>query len=126
MKKVFLSVLFVTGSILPTTSFGGLDGARLEADVRTTTYHTCEVSGVSQYPEQLAINVMDCNSGWKTLTLHVNIQDPMMSSISSMAQNAFIFKKKVQFSAKSYDFESIIENKTAAVLKIKSFKLISE
>ena len=93
MKKMFMSVLFVTGLILPAVSFSDGGGSLMGV-----MYASCNVSEVSQYPDKLVVEVSHCVGIEKIALLYINIENPMMSSISSMAQNALVSGKKIKFS----------------------------
>ncbi len=117
MKKTFMGALFVMGLILPGVSFSDGGGSLIGV-----MYASCNVSEVSQYPDRLVVEVSHCVGIEKIASLYINIENPMMLSISSMAQNALVSGKKIKFSTTAND----ISPRTPEVFNIYSFKLLSE
>ena len=117
MKKMFMSALFVMDLILPVVSFS--DGG---SSIMDKIYPSCNVSGVSQYPDKLEVEVSNCTGAERISLLFINIENPMMLSISSMAQNALVSGKKIQFSTTTND----ISPRTGAVVNVYSFNLSSK
>ena len=128
MRKMFVSALFVMGLILPGVSFSGGVAHSGPSLIR---YTGCAVSKVSQYPEKLVVTVNNCNSSkTQIIYVHVDINNPMMLSVSTMAQNALISGKKIDFTSSIKDIESdVLANLQSLgeyVLKVYSFNLSSE